>query len=322
MPRFAFDYAFHIAFSAPVRLHNYLLRCLPRMELFQNVEDLRCTVQGEKVKLWPYAAIKRDTFANLILSSMDGQDHNTFSVNVSGIVEHGPYRICDDIHGMYRVASAYTLCTTEMLVMLRAILAQHEGFMSASAQELKAYGIASLLRHESQKERNIKSIATHLGNKSHEQFQLACAIAHAVHERIRYVPQSTHVETAAGEAFALNSGVCQDFAHITIALCRMAGIPARYACGFITGEGESHAWVEVFIHGVWYGIDPTQNRLIHLGYIKVAHGRDSADCPMNRGMFCRTPASSTSTGDDKKMSHNPEAPCTQETSISVKVTSL
>lgn len=305
MPRFAFDYAFHIAFSKPVRQHSYLLRCAPRMETFQKVEELRCTVQSEKVKLWPYGTTHCDSFGNLVLSGMDAQDHQSFCVNISGIAHHTPYRICDYAHGMYGVASNLTLCTPEMLAMLQDILEVHKEYTGHGNHE-RAYGVHSLRLHDEQKDSNINIVARHAGKESQDQFNLACAIAHAVHKRLHYVPQSTHVETVAGEAFALNSGVCQDYAHITIALCRMAGIPARYACGYTMGEGESHAWVEVYIHGVWYGLDPTQNRLIHLGYIKVAHGRDSADCPMNRGTFSIAEGGS----------------CTQETSISVKVTSL
>ncbi len=321
MPRFAFDYAFHINFSAPVRLHNYLLRCVPRMEFFQTIQDLRCTVQGEKVKLWPYTNTKHDSFGNIILSGMDAQDHTSFSIHVSGVVDHKPYRICDHAHGMYGVASAFTLCTPEMLALLRDILEHHETMMAKNNAEREAYGVHALRLCDSQVPDTVNAMANHGGKASHGQFQLACAIAHAVHTRLHYVPQSTHVETLAGEAFALNSGVCQDYAHITIALCRMAGIPARYACGFITGEGESHAWVEVYIHGVWYGIDPTQNRLIYHGYIKVAHGRDSADCPMNRGTFCPVPISNVPEINDNTAG-SPSGPCTQDTSISVKVTSL
>lgn len=318
MPHFAFDYAFHIAFSAPVRLHNYLLRCAPRVESFQKVERLHCSIQGEKVKT-PYTLLKRDSFGNILFSGNDVLEHESFSLHVTGIVQHTPYRICDHVHGMYRVASARTVCTPEMLAFLEGIILEHQAWVAQGGQascndrgEGTAYGVYSLCLHDSLnlhdsvKGQITHSMVKHYGKVSYEQFNLACAIAYAVHKRLSYVPQSTHVDTLAGEAFALNAGVCQDYAHITIALCRMAGIPARYACGFISGEGVSHAWLEVYIHGVWYGIDPTQNRLIHYAYIKVAHGRDSADCPMNRGTFCSTSSNS----------------CTQETSISVKVNPL
>lgn len=100
-----------------------------------------------------------------------------------------------------------------------------------------------------------------------------------------YSPNSTVNATTAAQAFAQHQGVCQDYAHILLALCRQRGLAVRYVNGFIPGEGQTHAWIEVWNQGAWHGIDPTHNRLIDTGYIKIAHGRDAADCPVNRGVF-------------------------------------
>lgn len=113
----------------------------------------------------------------------------------------------------------------------------------------------------------------------------AIAISHRVHEMIEYVPQSTNVETTAAEVLTLGKGVCQDYAHLMIALCRRGGIPARYVCGFMEGTGETHAWVEVFDGYSWIGVDPTMDRVIDYGYVKLAQGRDAADCPVSRGLY-------------------------------------
>lgn len=106
-----------------------------------------------------------------------------------------------------------------------------------------------------------------------------------VHNYMRYTPGSTNSKTTAMQAFAGREGVCQDYTHILISLCRTAGIPARYVNGFVQGTGETHAWAEVFIDNAWWGIDPTNNIKIEYGYIKLAHGRDAADCHVNRGVF-------------------------------------
>lgn len=83
-----------------------------------------------------------------------------------------------------------------------------------------------------------------------------------------------------------NKGVCQDFAHLMIAILRYYGVPARYISGFVSGEGESHAWVEYFDGSIWKGADPTHNILITKEpYIKVAQGRDAYDTSMNKGVF-------------------------------------
>lgn len=114
-------------------------------------------------------------------------------------------------------------------------------------------------------------------------------IMHFVHEWLTYTPCVTTPETTACDVFHGRKGVCQDFAHLMIAICRTKGIFARYVNGFIIGEGQTHAWVEVSDGRVWYAYDPTHDREIFWDYIKIAHGRDADDCPTNRGrMFSWT----------------------------------
>lgn len=113
----------------------------------------------------------------------------------------------------------------------------------------------------------------------------ALSLADGLHGYLTYAPGSTGVGTPAIEAFHGRRGVCQDYAHVLLALCRSRGLAARYVAGFLPGEGATHAWVEVHSEGAWYAIDPTNNNRIDCGYIKVAQGRDAADCPVNRGLF-------------------------------------
>lgn len=113
----------------------------------------------------------------------------------------------------------------------------------------------------------------------------ALSICHFVHETMNYVPDVTTSDTPVSELIKTKQGVCQDFAHLMISLCRLRGIPARYACGFMEGEGETHAWVEVCNGHAWYGFDPTNDVEMKLGYVKLAHGRDASDCPVSRGLY-------------------------------------
>ena len=69
------------------------------------------------------------------------------------------------------------------------------------------------------------------------------------------------------------------------ALCRLNGLPARYVSGMLIGEGFSHAWVEVFCNGRWYGFDPTNDVLVTDSHIKIGVGRDAYDCQINRGII-------------------------------------
>ncbi len=115
--------------------------------------------------------------------------------------------------------------------------------------------------------------------------QAAYAICQWLTDNIEYQPQTTTIETTASEVLASRQGVCQDFAHLMIAFCRHQGIPARYVNGFLVGEGETHAWVEIFDGYNWLGFDPTHNCRISDGYVKLAHGRDARDCSVSRGMY-------------------------------------
>ena len=71
-----------------------------------------------------------------------------------------------------------------------------------------------------------------------------CALAH---RSLEYADGVTSVTTTAAEALALGRGVCQDSAHVMLALCHLAGLPARYVSGHLIGQGGTHAWVEVIV---------------------------------------------------------------------------
>ena len=116
---------------------------------------------------------------------------------------------------------------------------------------------------------------------------LDCALeaSRRIHERVEYRRGITNECTGAAEALQLGAGVCQDFAHMLLAILRVRNIPARYVAGLIPGEGETHAWVELYDGAAFIGFDPTQLRPTDDGYLRVNVGRDSRDCAINRGMF-------------------------------------
>ncbi|MCD7868727.1 MAG: transglutaminase family protein [Clostridiales bacterium] len=101
----------------------------------------------------------------------------------------------------------------------------------------------------------------------------------------RYESGSAVFDTTAEQAFAQRKGVCQDYAHILLTLCRHGGLTARYVAGVIPGEGETHAWIEVLSDSFWKGFDPTNNRETNEEYICLAVGRDAHDCVLNKGIF-------------------------------------
>ena len=118
-----------------------------------------------------------------------------------------------------------------------------------------------------------------------EPLKKALYLMEALYQDFYYVPGATNIHTTAEEAMERKEGVCQDYAHILISLCRMSGIPARYVNGLMIGEGYTHAWVEVYTGEGWYGLDPTNNLHVDDYYIKLAHGRDYGDCVLDKGIF-------------------------------------
>jgi len=122
-----------------------------------------------------------------------------------------------------------------------------------------------------------------------------------VHDTLTYVPGTTGVHTSAIEAWDGGMGVCQDFAHLTLAVLRAMGLPGRYCSGYVhpdgdaevgaTVEGESHAWVEAW-SGDWVSLDPTAGKNTGPHHVLVARGRDYADVAPLRGIFHGGPTAS------------------------------
>ncbi|MCU0492974.1 MAG: transglutaminase family protein [Chloroflexaceae bacterium] len=128
----------------------------------------------------------------------------------------------------------------------------------------------------------------------------------AIYDHFDYAPNTTSVDSPIDHALQEGRGVCQDFAHIMIALLRMLHVPARYVSGYLFHRREdhdrseqdaSHAWIEALLPGLgWVGFDPTNNLLVGERHIRVAVGRDYADVPPTRGIFKGNAESELSVG--------------------------
>ncbi len=125
-------------------------------------------------------------------------------------------------------------------------------------------------------------------------WQAALKFMRWIHREFRYEPASTHVHTTMKESLDLRKGVCQDFAHVMLGLCRAIKIPARYVSGYLyngpaeqlKGAQASHAWVEIWLpgHG-WCGLDPTNNQQVNNHYVRIGAGRDYSDVPPLKGTY-------------------------------------
>ena len=192
----------------------------------------------------------RDSFGNLCIYGYTSWAHQLFSIKASGIVLAGlkHRKKADDIHklGMYRYQSHYTRPGPHLTEYAKQFTFPEE----MSSRE-KSIQMMQKLYHD-----------------------------------FTYKQGVTSYSTLAEEAMALGQGVCQDYSHILISLCRQKGILARYVVRMLMGEGLSHAWVEIYDDGYWYGLDPTNNLIVDEQHIKISHGRDYKDCPINQGVFC------------------------------------
>lgn len=249
-----FMYRMSLSFSAPASRHEYTLKCFPQSDEMQKVEEMTIQMEPKNVsfdrnvrKTRSTSFVSCDSFGNKTLCGMIEQQHQLFQITVKGVAKTGL------LPGRY--AKEQTL-----------------GMYRYASRYTKAGAVLREYR------------ASHLccgGNALEEaEYYMNC-----LYRDMEYVPGVTNVETSAEEALELRQGVCQDYAHILIALLRMNRIPARYVAGMMLGEGASHAWVEVEDNGMWYGFDPTNGRRVDDGYIHISCGRDAYDCPMNKGVF-------------------------------------
>lgn len=279
MKKLFFDYHMEIVYSEPAAQCHYTLKCVPGNTRRQEVETLN-------VEMFPGNRWCRgkDSFGNEMLFGSVEEGHGSFCCHVEGIVvtglaaseEQGP----EGMLGLYRYPYGLT-APGEGLISYRARLAG-EGLASRGVC-LAGEGLDSrgaCLTGEGLPSHGSRPVE----DSEAGEYGRAVELMHRLHQDFRYEKAVTDCKTTAEEAWSLRRGVCQDYAHILIALCRLMGISARYVAGFMVGEGESHAWVEILSNGRWYGLDPTNDLVVNDDYIRLGVGRDAADCTLNRGI--------------------------------------
>jgi transglutaminase-like putative cysteine protease len=137
---------------------------------------------------------------------------------------------------------------------------------------------------------SLRELAAELRRESGDDLEFADRCSARVHELISYEYGVTTTATTAAQALALGRGVCQDHAHVMLAICRAAGVPARYVSGHLLGEGGTHAWVEVLVVDATgcaraVAFDPCNGCRAGLRHITIAVGRDYADVAPTSGRF-------------------------------------
>jgi len=120
------------------------------------------------------------------------------------------------------------------------------------------------------------------------------ALGEWLRENVVYEHGITDVSTTAVEVLRAGRGVCQDYVHLGLSVLRAAGIPARYASGYLypdvsgeigeTHQGDSHAWLEAWI-GDWHPVDPTSGSQVAERHVLVARGREYSDVAPLKGVY-------------------------------------
>ena len=138
-------------------------------------------------------------------------------------------------------------------------------------------------------------MAVDIQDGSNDVFQTAYQVMEFIYQNFEYCKSTTTVDTHANEVLKTRRGVCQDFAHAALALCRCLGIPSRYVSGYfydcsrdrrMRGAEASHAWIEVMVSGHgWFGLDPTNNRVVDGTYVILGTGRDYRDVAPVTGSY-------------------------------------
>lgn len=235
-----------LAFSSPVTDHRFQLRCIPATGPRQQVIDV-------EMELTPDTPLETvvDSFDSVVVTGYIPDPHQEFSYRVRGIAFVDTAHTKSEIKKpLYRFDSVLTV---------------------------PGPAIKKLI------EQCIKPLSE-LGPDA-TPVERATVIMHEVYAAFSYTPGSTTIRTTAEEALAQGKGVCQDYAHVMLAVCRHSGLLARYIAGMLDGEGATHAWMEVYQDGRWIGLDPTHDRLVDDNYITIAHGRDYRDCMLDIGIF-------------------------------------
>lgn len=246
MKKLKFEYEMKLSFSCPVTDHKFQLRCIPATGPRQQIVDVEMALEPA-VKLHKLI----DSFDSVVVTGYIPAPHDVFSYKVSGIafVDNENTK-AEPFKPLYRFDSALTIPGPSIDRLIEACAAR---------------------------------IATQPADAS--PIERARVVMREVYRAFEYAPGSTTIRTTAEEALAQGKGVCQDYAHVMLAVCRHVGLAARYIAGMLGGEGATHAWVEVYHDGRWIGLDPTHDRLVDDNYITIAHGRDYRDCMLDIGVF-------------------------------------
>jgi len=267
-----------LSFPKPVREHQCELRLVPRADESQRVIAVKIEVRPE-AHLGGYL----DCFGNRVSTLSLVTPHDSLAVSLTAEVET-------------RLANPFSF----------AAIAAAEEPAWIEAELRREPRLLDFVVHRSERVPEIGGIEKKpalppRGTRRSVVESMQEAMAWAA-DTFRYAPGATVVHEPLAEFLEKRAGVCQDFAHLLVAVARSWGIPARYAMGYLDpgydeddeleeraerfAGGATHAWAEVLVPGAgWRGFDATHRLVVNDTFVTVAVGRDSRDAAPLRGSF-------------------------------------
>jgi len=253
-------------YSAPITESIMEVRIQPRNEGYQRCLDFRLHT-NPKSQIMSY----RDELGNRVHHFDVPNRHTHLSITAEAIVELTTAPALPDALSDY--------AWDELDVMT----AQDQYW---DMLESSRFTQPSELLHDLMRELNIQ--------RRDDPLSLLRTINTAIYDTFEYAKKNTRVDSPIDDALSIRRGVCQDFAHIMIAIGRELRIPCRYVSGYLfhsgdrrdrSADGATHAWVEALLPGLgWVGFDPTNGKLANIEFIIVAWGRDFMDVTPLRGV--------------------------------------
>lgn len=264
-------------YDAPVELAHHLAHLRPRDTAVQTVRDWRIDVQPEPDGEGGAVDASVDVFGNWRLCFSHARVHDRLEVLSSFVAELSPRDAGEAASPPWEQVAA------RLRYRAGSTMPEACEFALGSPYAPRAAAFAQF--------------ADDLFTPNRPLLDAIGALTQRVHAQFEYKAHSTDVATDALSALQLRRGVCQDFAHVMIAVCRSMGLAARYVSGYLStqpppgqprlvGSDASHAWVSVWCpqHG-WVDFDPTNNLRPALEHVTLAWGRDYGDVAPLRGVI-------------------------------------
>lgn len=264
MATFHIRHTTRYVYAEPARYSANQIILFPIKDEWQQVVQHQLHISGD-----PKVAVHQDYFGNRVGTFTLIDPHAELTIDSQLTVKTHP-----------RIKPAITQSTQEQWAELSkmAAILPYADFLKIEPFESKA---------------ELQQMIDARNPTQYNPYQVTRYFCKQVYEQCSYIKGVTTVETTIDDIWKMKAGVCQDFAHLMLALLRLVNIPARYVSGYICpnnngmrGDGATHAWIEAYLpfYG-WLGFDPTNNCIANEKHVRLAVGRSFSDCSPVKGTY-------------------------------------